>query len=267
MVCDQHSCRRLRSLRARVQHSRQHGSRPHQEIRGGAESALGRREQSGRSAGESVHDGRAGSSAASACDHDREAAIICSEQISKNRTTCSSRQGLTARRSAIWKRTCVAVAPWLAFRLRCWLMGLCSMLRVHVFVEQPRGSTFYKFDCVQTALSMCGARKLITYMGGFGLRSMKPTTLYVRFPEGEALSKLVCSYAWTRTRIMALGMKPLTHQTPKGGSRSKGKGSWKHRGWVTGVKGSGGQKESSAYTLEFARHLAAVIIENCPPSA
>ncbi len=115
---------------------------------------------------------------------------------------------------------------------------------------------------VQKSLEMCNAHKLHTFLGGFGQRSVKPTTLYLSHPL-NSIRRLQVSRSWAQTCVSNLGKKPLSKYTPFVRGASVRKTGMNKRGWVTATRE---QKGSEEYPREFCNILADIILPTPAPS-
>ena len=139
---------------------------------------------------------------------------------------------------------------------RSWLTGLAAMMKIHVFMENPTGSTVFKFDVLRDSLSMAGARYVHTWLGGFGQRSLKPTTLFISHPA--RFTKMISTTrSWAVTCVQAIGKEPLSRVTPKSRNAVRKKSGMNKAGWISGSRS---QKSSQVYPRAFCKAMGEIVL-------
>eukprot|EP00959_Pyramimonas_sp_CCMP1952_P414790 8690565-Pyramimonas_sp.AAC.1 len=96
-------------------------------------------------------------------------------------------------------------------------MVLACARGVYSLLENPLGSALCRAPCVEAALNAAGARKVVTYLGGFGAPSLKPLGLFSTHPP-ELARKLRIDIKAARHRLEA---RTASHRLFENAPRSK----------------------------------------------
>ena len=149
---------------------------------------------------------------------------------------------------------------------RCYFISVAALRGVYIVIEQPLQSWLYLTPEFLAMQSMCSLQKVVTYMGGFGAKSMKPTGLMTTLPT-------TCRTRLQKTHRMASKRLGSTRErlydvTPRRDlvlkTSGKPRTGWSKHGWVTGSKT---QAASQTYPFEFCEELSEAVSQALSPAA